>query len=193
MPTKHLISLTINTCISIRGVNHNYEITEDPLGLVQLLDTKAETPFSVLKDVLTRCFLPIVMCRGQAYDGASNMSGVRNGVQALVKQVVDCVLYVHCFAHSLNLCVQGVSKGSELIRDVMDLIYELVQLIKFSPKRSTVFNRFQKEISVNNDHTPSPSLRTLCPTRWTVRHGSIESILLNYKVLQGTLEEVMQG
>ena len=159
----------------------------------QLPDTKAATLFTVVKDVLTRCSLPIVLCRGQAYDGASNMSGARNGVQALVKREADRALYVHCFAHSLNLCVQEVSKGIELIRNIMDFIHELVQLIKFSPKRTTIFDRFKKEISLSNDHSPSPSLRTLCPTRWTVRHGCIESILLNYKVLQDTLTEVQKG
>ena len=75
----------------------------------------------------------------------------------------------------------------------MDFKYQLLQLMKFSPKRATAFSRFKKEISVISDQTSSPSLRTLCPTRWTVRHASIESILLNYKVLQDTLEEVQRG
>ena len=33
----------------------------------------------------------------------------------------------------------------------------------------------------------------LCPTRWTIRHRSIESILKNYKVLQAALEEIENG
>ena len=40
---------------------------------------------------------------------------------------------------------------------------------------------------------PTPGLRTLCPTRWTIRHASINSVLLNYKVLQETLDEVQKG
>lgn len=39
-----------------------------------------------IRDILIRCSLPISQCRGQAFDGASNMSGIRNGVQALVKK-----------------------------------------------------------------------------------------------------------
>ena len=136
-------------------MNSWYEISEDPLGLSQLPNTKAETLFGG-KRCVTRCSLPIVMCRCQAYDGASNMSGVRNGVQAQVKREADRALYVHCFAYSLNLCVQEVSKGIELIRNVMDFIYQLVQLIKLSTKRTTIFSRFKKEISLSNDHTPSP-------------------------------------
>lgn len=72
--------------ILVRWVNSEYDIHEDALGLVQLPDTRAVTLFSVIKDVLIRCSLPISQYRGQAFNGASNMSGVRNGVQALIKQ-----------------------------------------------------------------------------------------------------------
>ena len=71
--------------ISIRWTDDSYSIHEDTLGLIQLPDTKAVTIHSVIKDVLIRCCIPISQCRGQAYDGASNMSGIRNGVQSLVK------------------------------------------------------------------------------------------------------------
>ena len=55
--------------LAIRWVDYNYD---DTLGLFQLPDTKAATIFSVIKDMLTRCSL---QCRGQAFDGASTMSG----------------------------------------------------------------------------------------------------------------------
>ena len=101
--------------ISIRWVDMDYTIHEDTLCLVQLENTRAETLFSVLNDFLIWCSLPINLCRGQAYDGASNMSGVCNGVQALVKRVANQALYVHCLAHSLNLCVQEVSMQCVLV------------------------------------------------------------------------------
>ena len=92
-----------------------------------------ELLFKVVNVVLVRCSLPIGLCRVQAYDGASNLSGIRSGVQTLVKREAKCALYVHCFAHSLNLCVQEVSKG---------------------PKRSTIFSTFKKEITISNGQTP---------------------------------------
>ena len=67
-------------CIAVRWVDSSYTIHEAALGLVQLPDTKALTLFGIIKDVLVRCSLPITDCAGQAYDGASNMSSVRNGV-----------------------------------------------------------------------------------------------------------------
>ena len=173
--------------LSIRG---SYQIYEEPIGLVQLPDTKAQTIYSVIKDLI-RCSLPLSQCRGQAFDGASNMSGVRNGMQALVKQDENRALYVHCLAHSLNLCVQCVAKQCDLVRNVMDFMYELLQLIKFSPKRLTLFNSIRSEVALGGEATPL--LKSICPTRWTVRNGSINSILQNYSNLIATLEEVRKG
>lgn len=84
------------------------------LGLVELPDTKALTIFSTIKDVLIRC-VPVSNCIGQAYDGAANMSGVRKGLQALMKKENPSCLYVHCFAHSLNLCAQDVVRKCEIL------------------------------------------------------------------------------
>lgn len=190
------ISRNEQLCVSIRWVDSHYDIHEYPIGLVQLPNTKALTIFNTIKDVLIRCSLPLDLCRGQAFDGAANMSGLRNGVQALMKKEQSKALYVHCLAHSLNLCVQEVTKKCVLLRDIMQFIFDLVQLIKFSPKRSSLFDGLRKEVSLNSSDSESsltPTLRTLCPTRWTVRHSSIYSILQNYRVLQTTLDEIQTG
>ena len=164
--------------LSVRWVDDSYEIYERTLGLIQLPNTTAETIFLAAKDVLIRCSLPINQCRGQAYDGASNMSGINKGVQALFKKEAKHALYVHCLAHSLNLSLKDVTNACEVIRDVMNFIFELTQLFKMSPKRLTLFNTLRKDVSINTGEV-TPNLRMLCPTRWTVRHTSIASILRN--------------
>ena len=50
-------------CVSVRWVNKEYEIFEEPIGLVQLTKTDSATIFKALKDVLIRCILPVSMCR----------------------------------------------------------------------------------------------------------------------------------
>ena len=177
-------------CVAVRWIDGSYNIHEAALGLVQLPDTKALTIFGAIKDVLIRCGLQISCCIGQAYDGASNMSGVRNGVQALMKNENSSCLYVHCFTHSLNLCIQDVVRK---VTNCIEFILQLVQLINFSPKRLTVFEQFQKDLSLSDDSVPQPSLCPLCPTRWTVRHAAINSILVNYRALVSALEVVQQG
>lgn len=186
------VSRSEQLSVTVRWVSKTYEVHEDTLGLKELSDTKAATIFKEVKDLLLKCPLSIAQCRGQAYDGASNMSGVRNGAQALFKQEEPRALYVHCLAHSLNLCVQDASKMCNLLRDTLDFIQNLVQLIKFSPKRLHLFESLRKEVTLNTGET-LPSLRTLCPTRWTVRHSAISSILKNYKTLQTALDKIKEG
>jgi hypothetical protein len=130
--------------ISIRWVDNHFDIHEYALGLVQLPDTEAATLFSVIKDVLIQCSMPISQCRGQAFNGVSNMSGIQNGVQALIKREESRALYANCLGHSLNLCVQEDTKRCVNVRNVMDFIYELVQLIKLSPNWLHVFETFKR-------------------------------------------------
>ena len=74
------------------------------------------------------------------------------------------------------------SRHFKMLRNTIDFI----QLI------TKTSNNFRMEINFNSGEITS-SLRVLCPTRWTVRHASISSILKKYKVLQSTLEEVQEG
>ena len=112
--------------VSIRYVDNDYNVHEDPIGLFALPSTGAETITSVVKDILLRCTLPIDLCTGQAYDGAA----------ARIRQNVPQALPVHCLAHSLNLCLQDSGRKITLLRDALDIVREIVQLINKSPKRT---------------------------------------------------------
>ena len=186
------ISHNVYLSLSIRWVNSYYSIHEESVGLIQLPDTKAQTLFNVIKEVLIRCSLPLSQWRGQAYNGTSNMNGVHNGVQALFKYEEWRAVYVHCLAYSSNLCVQEVSKKWVNVWNVTDFIYELVQLNKFSPKWSHVFVNLRKDVVVNGGEL-TPGLRTQYLTQWTLRHAPINTILLNYEALQVSLEKVQEG
>jgi len=152
--------------ISIRWVDTDYDVHEDTLGLIQLPNTRAETIlFSNQRHLKYGCSLHMKQCCGQAYDGATNMSGSRNGIQALLKRESPHTLYVHCLVHSLNLCVKEVTRTCDIMRDTMSFVYELTQLIKISPKRLSLFDSLRKEITLNTGEI-TPNLRMLCPTRW---------------------------
>ena len=106
--------------LSIRWVSSNYDISEDPIGMYCLPNTRAETIHHVILDILTRCSLPLKMCRGQAYDGAAAMKGVRSGVATRIKKENAAALPVHCLAHCLNLCLQEEGRKIPFIRDSLD-------------------------------------------------------------------------
>ena len=46
----------------------------------------------------------------QTYDGASVMSSELNGVQAKIKENVPEVMFLHCYAHKLNLVLLHSAK-----------------------------------------------------------------------------------
>jgi hypothetical protein len=68
--------------------------------------------------------------RGQRYDGAANMGGVFRGVQALILKEYPKAIYIHCFSHCLNLCLNDASKveqirnTSNIIQDVSSFFFE---------------------------------------------------------------------
>ena len=69
-------------------MDFDYAVYEDLIGLIEVDKTDAVTLTGMIKDSLLRLIVPINQCHGQAYDGASNMSGHLNGVAArIVKEL----------------------------------------------------------------------------------------------------------
>ena len=102
---------------------------------IKLDNIKANTIVSAIKDVLQRLHLPMSRCRGQCYDGASTMKGPRSGV---AKQLLDeepRAIYTHCYGHSLNLAISDTIKGCKIMKDSLDLIFEVSKLLSFLPRK----------------------------------------------------------
>ena len=175
-------------CMTIRWVDKSFEIHETPVELINVPKTDSETLTKVIKDSLLRLSLPIAQCRGQAYDGASNMSGHISGVAARLLRVEQSAIFVHCFAHCTNLCLQTLGRISQCVHDALELVMGLSQVIRFSPKRSTLFDTLRSQVS-----PAAPSLKPLCPTRWTVRTRAVGAVLTNYSLLLDALEIIQRG
>ncbi len=166
--------------ICIRWVSSDQlEPHEDILGLYKVDDICTNTIVHVIKDTLVRLNLSMTKCRGQCYDGASNMSGVRSGVAKQLRDAEPRALFMHCHGHALNLAAGDAIKQSKVMKDALDTTFEVSKLVKFSPKRGAVFDKLKEELA-----TDSPGFRVLCPTRWTVRAEFLKSVMNNYTVLQ---------
>ena len=168
--------------VCLRWVDSKLEAHEDFIGLHHVDDITTNTVVHILKDTLLRMNLNLSMCRAQCYDGASNMKKAAKEI----KVVEPRALYLHCFGHSLNLAVADTMKGVKVMSDVLDHALEICKLLKFSPRRDAIFHKLKEELSPH-----APGLRNLCPTRWTVRALSLESIRVNYETLEATWEEAL--
>ena len=169
--------------IVLRWVDNHLEPHEDFIGLHSTASTDANSIVTIIKDVLVRMNTRLNDCRGQCYDGTAVMRGCRNGVAVQQARDEPRALYTHCYGHSLNLACQDTIRDIKPLKDAIDTAFELSKLLKYSAKRSAEFKRIHAEMAPEE-----PGFRTLCPTRWTVRAASLQSIRKNYTVLQSSLD-----
>ena len=96
--------------IVLRFVNRDGFVQEPFFDVMGVDETSAKTLKKGICNVLTRHNLQVENMQGQGYDGASNMRGAWNGLQALFLK--DCLYayYVHCFAHQLQLALVVATK-----------------------------------------------------------------------------------
>ena len=64
----------------IRSVDDDLKVHEDFIGFYEIDNIKSDTIVAAIKDSLLRFNLSLDSCRGQIYDGASNMLGKKSGV-----------------------------------------------------------------------------------------------------------------
>ncbi|XP_071687530.1 uncharacterized protein [Rutidosis leptorrhynchoides] len=73
--------------------------------------------------------------RGQGYDGASNMHGEWNGLQALIFKECPYAYYIHYFVHQLQLALVATSKDMVEVHKFFKNINFIVNVIDSSSKR----------------------------------------------------------
>ncbi|XP_023765318.1 uncharacterized protein LOC111913839 [Lactuca sativa] len=125
--------------------------------------------------------------RGQGYDGASNMHGEWNGLQALLLKECPYAYYIHCFAHQLQLALVAASKDVTDVHNFFKTLNFIVNVITSSSKRHDQLQDAQiAEIShlIEVDEIESGKgknqIRTLQrpgDTRWSSHFKSICSLM----------------
>lgn len=68
---------------------------EDFVSFYEIPNIAADTIVSVIKDALIRLNLPLDKCRGQSYDGASNMMGKKSGMATKIRKLQPKAYITH--------------------------------------------------------------------------------------------------
>ena len=171
--------------ICIRTVNNRHEVNEDFIELQKMETISSDDITEMLIRVMDSADLSKEKLRGQSYDGASNMKGCRNGVVKQIQEKVNAkATYIHCNGHLVNLATSDCAKEMKCVQETLAWAYEIIKLIKKSPKRAALFNKLKESIG----DPASTGVRTFSNTRWTVKAKAIKSILDNYLLLIQTFE-----
>ena len=113
------------------------------------------------------------------------MAGRHRGIATQILSEESRATYTHCYGHALNLAASDTVKMNRILRDTLDTALEISKLLKYSPRRDAIFARLKTDIA-----PATPGFRTMCPTRWTVRAVSLQSIIDNYMVFQALWEDL---
>ena len=125
-------------------VDKGFNTHEDFFGIYNADNIKVDALVIVIKDVLIRLNIPLSNARGQCYDSAKNMCGIKNGVSNKILSENPKAFFTHSFGHALNLAVGDMVKNVRFFKDIMDRTYEISNVIENLPKEMQCYRKFEK-------------------------------------------------
>ena len=175
--------------VVVRYVDERAVIQERFLTFVEAKNLTAESLTAYLISTLTKYQLDPACIVSQGYDGASVMSGSCSGVQQRLKEVAPYAMYVHCYAHTLNLALVDCVKSVQCACDFFCLL-EALYVFTSASKAQAAFVAKQKEL---HPEKQVHRLQKLSDTRWACRQSAVNAICCTYDSLLAALEEISEG
>ncbi|KAJ1687974.1 hypothetical protein LUZ63_019364 [Rhynchospora breviuscula] len=172
--------------IVVRFVDKEGFIRERFLDLVHVKDTAALTLKNSICSVLSHNNLSVLDIRGQGYDGASNMRGEWNGLQALILKECPYAYYVHCMAHQLQLALIAASREVYKVHNFFQNAIFIINVVSVSAKRNDELLKNQAEeivravelgeLESGRGANQIGALQRPTDTRWSSHYNSICSL-----------------
>lgn len=161
-------------------------IHEEFIGFSYAESVNAESLHKYITDRLKTVGIPIKFCIGQSYDGASVMSGQSSGVQARIKEDSEWAIYVHCYAHRLNLVIVDSCKSVKFAADFFSILQRLYIFMSSSyvhPKWLCL----QKQLHPDER---AVELKALSQTRWSAQIVACKAVKLRFDIILVLLEQL---
>jgi hypothetical protein len=194
------VSCKEQMAVVLRYVNSSGIVKESFVGLVHVKETTSSYLKSSIDSLFTKYKLSFKQVRGQGYDGASNMRGQFNGLQALIMRESSTAFYVHCFAHQLQLVVVAVVRKHIGIGNFFNMISVLLNVVGGSSKRRDMLRdinleEVQKALGCGMLKTGTGLNQEQClqrpgDTRWNSHYKTLKSLVDMFQAVVKVLEFV---
>ena len=174
----------------LRFVDNSSTIREEFVDFI-LCDT-GTTGAAIADKILTALKgygLSLDNLRGQSYDGAGNMAGKYKGAAATIQSTYPKATYVHCAAHSLNLCIVSAC-SVQPVRNMMGTLIEINLFFSNSPKRQL---ELERQIELIESYTRARKLVSSCKTRWVACIDALEVFFDLFEAVVRTFEVIGDG
>ena len=117
------------------------------------------------------------------------MSGRCSGVQKKIKEVAPQAIYIHCYAHTLNLVLVDAVKSIQCASEFFALL-EMLYVFLSSSKANAIYLEKQSKLY---PHEQPMRLPRLSDTWWASRHLFVNMVCCRYDCLIATLEDIGNG
>ncbi|XP_060868621.1 zinc finger MYM-type protein 1-like [Metopolophium dirhodum] len=166
------ISVVQQLALCARYVDKNKNVNEDFFKFIPVQSLTGKNLANSILNGLMSCGVDCNYLYRQGYNGASNMAGHIQGVQAQVRAKYPKALYIHCAAHSLNFAVSTAS-NIKPIRNCLGIIENLYVFFN-TPKCNNVLLS-----CIENSETDVKvkTLKRLCATRWVQRYDAVHDFV----------------
>uniref|UniRef100_A0A2S2PIE2 Zinc finger MYM-type protein 1 n=1 Tax=Schizaphis graminum TaxID=13262 RepID=A0A2S2PIE2_SCHGA len=108
------------------------------------------------------------------------MSGTKNGVQSLIKNIYPNVLFIHCYAHQLNLILLYDTKTIKPVKLFICIITMFHTFFSRSSKRSELLRQQSFKLPNNSD------------TRWNYHSRAASIIKTHFIELKNAFTHVIE-
>ncbi|XP_061372291.1 uncharacterized protein LOC133314781 [Gastrolobium bilobum] len=168
-------------------VNKKGSIVKCFIGIIHVSDTTAQSLKHAIDGLFSKLGLSLSKCRGQGYDGASNMRGEFKGLKSLILADNKSAFYIHCFAHQLQLALVKVAKHYKKIQEFFDMLQKMATVVGGSCKRKEILlmNQYEQiveriargEILTGKGLNQETTLKRPGDTRWGSHFGTVTSVI----------------
>lgn len=166
-----------NLSVMIRFISSSMP-EEHLIGLLELHQLDAEYITSEILTHLSDAGYSADNILSQCYDGASVMSGIRGGVQALLQnKLARYIPYIHCYNHQLHLVVVHAIQSEPCAKRFFNL--------------SNSLHKFFQHHYVSEKHN-APNLKRLLEIRWTSHYEVTRCIVDNQEHILSILSEMTE-
>ena len=133
-------------------------------------------------DELQQNGLDILLCRGQAYDNASTIAGIRSELQCRIKQVNSKAIFISCANHSLNLAGVHAVASSEHSATFFAVVERVYSFLSASTQRWEVLLK----------HVPI-AVKRVFDTRWSAHYKAVKAFQDYFLNVVSALDEPMSS
>ncbi|XP_036303411.1 zinc finger MYM-type protein 1 isoform X3 [Pipistrellus kuhlii] len=159
-------------------------IKERFLGFIDVEEMSGTSLHKTITTYLQQIGVDISKVRGQAYDSTTNLRGKFNKSAAEFKKEEPRALYVHCYAHFLDLAVIRFCKEVKELRRALNTLSSLFNTIPMSREMSANFQKIRK---LSQNKTCKKHISQSC---WTLHDHTLLSVIEGLPDIIETLEFV---